>query len=445
MSDPVRPWLSGKADTNDDGRDARGGDGPWLTIVGIGDGGLASLTGEALDAIDRATAIFGGERHLAMLGETAAETIVWETPFSAALDRLLDRAGTPTVVLATGDPMWFGVGATLARHVVSEAMLVLPAPSAFSLAASKLGWPLQATACLTVHGRPVDQLSRHLFPGEKLLVLSEDSASPREIARLLTSRGFGQSRMVVMEHLGGEREQVRETLAAGYDLEDEADLNLVAILCVAGRAATPRPTVAGLPDDAFVHDGKMTKRTLRALAIAALEPMPGALLWDVGAGAGSVAVEWLRAAVRTRAVAIEPKPERCAMIAENAATLGVPELLLVEGSAPGAYGGLEAPDAVFIGGGLSDGVFAAAWEALKPGGRMVAHAVTLESEAMLIELHGQLGGELMRIAIDRAEKVGPFRGLKPSMPVIHWHVTKPYPKLVPVAAEGPADGPGQAG
>ena len=439
MSDPVRPWLTGKAGASDDDRAAGGANEPWLTIVGVGDGGLASLTGEAMDALDQAATIFGGERHLAMLVKGRAETILWDTPFAAALARLLERAGTPTVVLATGDPMWFGVGATLARHVSPQAMRVLPAPSSFSLAAAKLGWPLQSTTCLTVHGRPVDQLSRQLFPGERLLILSADGASPREIARLLTSRGFGQSRLVVMEHLGGEKEQIRNAIAAEYDLEDEADLNLVGVDCVAGRAATPRPTVAGLPDDAFVHDGKMTKRTLRALAIAALEPMPGALLWDVGAGAGSIAVEWLRGAPRNSAIAIEPRADRCAMIAENAATLGVPELLIVEGKAPEALNNLDEPDAIFIGGGLSDGVFDAAWAALKPGGRMVAHAVTLESEAILIELHGRLGGELMRIAIDRAEKVGPFRGLKPSMPVIHWHVTKPYPKLLP------ASGPEQAG
>ncbi|MBO0661010.1 precorrin-6y C5,15-methyltransferase (decarboxylating) subunit CbiE [Jiella sp. MQZ9-1] len=428
MSDPVRPWLSGASGPSDDERAASSAAEPWLTIIGIGDAGLASLTGDALDALDAAKTIFGGERHLAMLGDTHAETFLWDKPFVDALDRLLQRAGTPTVVLATGDPMWFGVGATLARHIEAAEMRVLSAPSAFSLAAAKLGWPLQNAACLTVHGRPVDQLSRHLFPGERLLVLSADAASPREIARLLTSRGFGQSRLTVLEHLGGSKERRRETVAAGYDLTDEADLNIVAVDCVAGRAATPRPAVAGLPDDAFIHDGKMTKRMLRALAIAALEPMPGALLWDVGAGAGSVAVEWLRAAARMRAIAIELKPERAAMIAENASTLGVPELLIVEGRAPEALAGLDAPDAIFIGGGLSDGVFEAAWSALKPGGRMVAHAVTLESEAILIDLHARHGGELMRAQIDRAEKVGPFRGFKPAMPVIHWHVAKPYQK-----------------
>ncbi|MCB8838654.1 precorrin-6y C5,15-methyltransferase (decarboxylating) subunit CbiE [Aurantimonas sp. VKM B-3413] len=423
MADPVRPWLSGRTADDAEAPDARTG-GPWLTVVGIGDAGLASLSGEALAALDRAEAIFGGERHLSMLGDTAAETILWDKPFSDSLDRLLERTGFPTVVLATGDPMWFGVGATLARHVPADEMRVIPAPSAFSLAASRLRWPLADCTCLTVHARPVDALSRHLAPDARLLILSEDETSPREIARILTARGYGPSRITICEHLGGERERLLTTTAAGFDLEDGASLNTVAIECSAGRAATPRAQVPGLPDDAFVHDGKMTKRVLRALAIAALEPLPGALLWDVGAGSGSIAVEWLRAGPRMAAIAIEPKPERLAMIAENAATLGVPDLRMLEGAAPAAYAGLPAPDAVFIGGGLTDGVFDGAFDALKPGGRIVAHAVTLESEAILLDLHARLGGELMRIGVERAEKVGPYRGFKPAMPVLHWHLTK---------------------
>ncbi|WP_082529509.1 precorrin-6y C5,15-methyltransferase (decarboxylating) subunit CbiE [Aurantimonas sp. Leaf443] len=405
-------------------------DGPWLTIVGIGDGGMDGLSSEALDAIEAAEIVFGGERHLSMLRGTSAETVLWPSPFSRGLDALLSCAGTPTVVLATGDPMWFGVGATLSRHIEAAEMLVLPSPSAYSLAAAKLGWPLQDCDCLTVHGRPVEALNRVLFPGARLLIYSGDGDSPREIARLLTGRGFGQSRLHVLEHLGGPRERLRETAAYAYDLQDVADLNTVAVECVAGRAAAPRPLVAGLPDDAFVHDGKMTKRVARALAIAALEPMPGQLLWDVGAGAGSIAVEWLRGARRARAIAIEPAPERCAMIEENAGALGVPHLAIVEGRAPEALDGLDAPDAIFIGGGLSDGVFPACFAALKPGGRLVAHAVTLESQAQLIGLREAHGGELMRLAVETADAVGPFQALRPAMAVMHWHCTKPWP--VPV-------------
>lgn len=397
---------------------------PWLTLVGIGDGGLSSLSADALDALHAAETIVGGERHLKMLSGFKARLVPWGTPFEAALEGLLARAGKPTVVLATGDPMWFGVGATLAARLRPGAMEVLPAPSAFSLAAAKLSWPLQDCACLTVHGRPVDALNRHLAPGARLLVYSAGGESPAEIARQLTGRGFGASRIIVLEHLGGPRERVREATARDFELQDIADLNTVAIECRMGRAGEARSLVPGLPDDAFVHDGKMTKRPLRALALAALEPFPGELLWDVGAGSGSIGIEWMRAAQGARAVAIEHKPDRLALIEENARSLGVPDLERIEGQAPAAYEGLEAPDAVFIGGGLTDDVFEEAWDALKPGGRLVAHAVTLESEAILIDLHARHGGELMRLGIERAETIGPYRGFKPAMPVVHWHVKK---------------------
>jgi len=399
---------------------------PWLTVIGIGDGGLTTLPDEARAALDAAETVFGGERHLTMLEDSHARTVAWAKPFADSLAALKARTGTPTVVLATGDPMWFGVGATLTRHFSPEEMQVIPAPSAFQLAAARVVWPLAdcRCRCLTVHGRPVETVNRYLAPSARLLIYAEDASSPQAIARLLTGRGFGPSRVVVLEHLGGERERIRETTAAGFDLADIADLNTVAVECVVGRAATPRPLVAGLSDDAFVHDGKMTKRVLRALAIAALEPLPDQCLWDVGAGSGSISIEWLRSGAGMSAVAIEPVAERLAMIAENAAALGVPELAIVGGEAPAAFAELAPPDAVFIGGGLTDGVFDAAWGALKPGGRMVAHAVTLESEAILIALHAKLGGELMRIGVERAEKVGPYRGFKPAMPVVHWHVTK---------------------
>ncbi|KQT64117.1 MULTISPECIES: bifunctional cobalt-precorrin-7 (C(5))-methyltransferase/cobalt-precorrin-6B (C(15))-methyltransferase [unclassified Aureimonas] len=396
----------------------------WLTIVGIGDGGFATLTPEARAALGTATTIFGGKRHLAMLGEHRARRVEWLQPFARSLDAIAERRGQPTVVLATGDPMWFGVGATLARSFPAEEMRVLSAPSAFSLAAARLGWPLEETICLTVHGRPLEAVTRHLQPDARLLVLSEGGESPRALARLLTSRGYGPSRLTVLEHMGGPKERVRETSAGDFDLGEVADLNTVAVLCRPGRAAEPRPMVPGLPDESFIHDGKMTKRVLRALAIAALAPMPGDLLWDVGAGSGSISVEWLRAGRGLRAFAIEPVEARRRMIAENAAAFGVPELQIVAGHAPNAFAALEAPDAVFLGGGLSDGVFDAAFAALRPGGRIVAHAVTLESEAILTGLHAEHGGELMRVAVEKAEPVGPYRGFKPSMTVAHWHLTK---------------------
>ena len=399
----------------------------WLTVVGIGDAGLATLTPEARAALCAATVIFGGKRHLAMLGEHRARRVEWARPFARSIDAIAERHGQPTVVLATGDPMWFGVGATLARAFPPEEMRVLAAPSAFSLAAARLGWLLEETACLTIHGRPVEAVARYLQPATRLLVLSEDGTSPRALARLATSRGYGPSRLTVLEHLGGPKERVRETSAADFDLADIADLNTVAIACRPGRAAEPRPMVPGLPDEGFIHDGKMTKRVLRALALAALGPMPGDLLWDVGAGSGSISVEWLRSGRGLRAFAIEPVEARRSMIAGNAAAFGVPELQIVAGRAPGAFAALEAPDAVFLGGGLSDGVFEPAFAALKAGGRIVAHAVTLESEAILIGLHARHGGDLMRVGVEKAEAVGAYRGFKPSMTVVHWHLTKAAP------------------
>ncbi|MDY8109349.1 precorrin-6y C5,15-methyltransferase (decarboxylating) subunit CbiE [Fulvimarina sp. 2208YS6-2-32] len=397
----------------------------WLTVIGIGEDGLSALSDDAHMAIAEADAIFGGARHLEMLGQTRSEQFAWGSPFERNLAAIEALEGENVVVLATGDPLWFGVGATLARRFGESAVRVIPSLSAFQLVAARLAWALQDCECLTAHGRPIETLVRFAAPGARLIVLTSGEDAPRDIARLLTARGYGQSRLVVCENLGGYDERVRTALAADFDLDDIDPLNTVAIECRAGLAATPRPSVPGLPDDAFVHDGKMTKRVMRSLAIAALAPIPGDLLWDVGAGSGSIGIEWLRASPRLSAIAIEPREDRCAMIAENALALGTPDLTIVRAKAADAFADLPAPDAVFIGGGLTDGVHATCWQRLKPGGRLVAHAVTLESESILIDLHAQLGGELLRIGVETVEKVGPYRGFKPSMTVIHWHVTKP--------------------
>lgn len=397
----------------------------WLTVIGIGDGGLATLTPEQRRALEAAEIVFGGARHLAMLERGRQQLVPWRVPFEDSIADVLARRGRRAAVLGTGDPMWFGVGATLARFLDPAEMRVLPGASAFSLAAGRLGWPVEDCACVSVHGRPLALIDRHVSPGARLLVYSRDAASPREIARRLTGRGYGPSRLVVMEHLGGADERVREATASGFDLDRTADLNTVAVACAAGRGAIPRPLVPGLPDDAFMNDGKMTKRVPRALAIAALRPMPGALLWDVGSGSGSIAVEWLRAVEDARALAIEPRADRRALVAGNADAFGTPGLEIVAGAGPAAFEGLAPPDAVFIGGGLSDGVLDPAWEALKGGGRMVAHAVTLESEAILLAAHARLGGELMRVSVETATPVGPYHGWRPAMPVLHWHAVKP--------------------
>ncbi|WP_152047755.1 precorrin-6y C5,15-methyltransferase (decarboxylating) subunit CbiE [Aureimonas psammosilenae] len=397
---------------------------PWLTVIGIGDGGLDTLTPEQARALDMAETVFGGTRHLSMLEPSRQELVPWRSPFEEAMVDLLARRGQRVVVLATGDPMWFGVGGTLSRHVDPGEMRVLPGVAAFSLAASRLGWPLEDCVAVSVHGRPVARMDPHVLPGARLLLYSSDSTTPREIARRLTMRGYGPSRLVVLEHLGGPGERVRETTASGFELGGVADLNTVAVECVAGRGAIPRAPVPGLPDDAFIHDGKMTKRVTRALAIASLEPMPGELLWDIGSGSGSIAVEWSRVSPVMRAIAVEPRAERREMIRQNAEALGAPGIEIVAGTAPDALEGLEPPDAIFIGGGLSDGVLEPAFAALREGGRLVAHAVTLESERIILDAHARLGGDLMRLSVEVAEPVGPFHGWRPSMPVLHWHLTK---------------------
>lgn len=399
---------------------------PWLSIVGIGEDGLAGLTPPARALVDDAEIFVGGERHLAMLPKDDRERLAWTSPLSALLDEIESRRGTRVCVLASGDPLWYGVGVSLLKRIRRSEISILPGRSAYSLAAARIGWPLAEVDCLTLHGRPLSLLHPYVQPNAKLLILSEDAATPAAVAALLAARGYGDSRLTVLEHLDGDRERRLEGTAAAWSANDVADLNTVAVECVASPDAPLLPRTPGLPDEAFRHDGQLTKRELRAATLAALMPVAGQLLWDVGAGCGSVAIEWMRAAPRARAVAVERKAERRAMIAENADALGAPALKIVAGEAPAALGGLEAPDAVFVGGGVSaPGVIETCWQALKPGGRLVANAVTLEGEAALLAWHHGKGGGLTRYAIARAEPVGPFQGWRPMMPVTQYAATKP--------------------
>ena len=399
---------------------------PWLSILGLGEDGLAGLSPAATDLLKHASLVVGGARHLALVGPLDAETLVWPSPIEGAFPVILARRGDPVCVLASGDPFFYGVGATLARFVESHEMIVLPAPSTFSLIASRLGWALQHCALVSLHGRPLERIVPWLGDGARILALSWDETTPAKLAALLTARGLGRSRLTVCENLGSARERLRDDLADAFALDAISPLNAVAIEVVSTPGARLIPRSAGLPDDWFEHDGQLTKREIRAATLSALAPQRGQRLWDIGAGSGSIAIEWMLADPANEAIAIERRDDRAARIARNAATLGTPGLRLAQGSAPAALEGLPMPDAIFIGGGATaPGVFEAALQALRPGGRLVANAVTLETQAELMRRFNTLGGDLTQFSIARAEKVGAFHGFRPAMPVVQWSYQKP--------------------
>ena len=398
----------------------------WLSIVGLGEDGLEGLAPAARALVDDAEVLVGGERHLELAGDSTAQRLTWESPLRKTVERLEGLKGRRVCVLASGDPMAYGIGVTLLRRFGADSARVFPGLSAFSLACARLGWPLAETVQLTLHGRPLELLNAHLVPGQRLLLLSEDATTPARVADLLSRAGFGPSRLHVLCHMGGPRERCLSARASDGIGEDVDDLNTIGVELVAEPGTRVLARTPGLPDEAFEHDGQMTKREVRAMTLAALAPVAGARLWDVGSGCGSVAIEWMRAADRTSAIAVERNAERRAMSARNALALGTPGLKVVAGSAPNALGGLEAPDAVFVGGGVAGaGVVETCWDALPAGGRMVANAVTLESEQALYRHHGNLGGELVRIAVSRAEPVGGLTGWRPMMPVTQWRAVKP--------------------
>lgn len=405
------------------------GQAPWLSIVGIGEDGLDGVAPAARSLVDAAELIVGGARHLAMLPDGhPAERATWKSPLKDTVADIAAWEGRRVCVLATGDPMSYGIGVTLGRAFGGEALTVHPVAGAFSLAAARLGWPLEDVTRLTLHGRPLALLNAHLAPGARLLILSEDGGTPARVAEALVAAGWGDSRLTALGHLGGPEESRTDGTASRWGGARVPDLNTLAVECVAGADTSWWPRIPGLPDGAFRHDGQLTKREVRAATLAALAPAPGALLWDVGAGCGSVAIEWMRAG--GRAVAVERSAERRTLIAENAERLGVPELRIVAGTAPAALAdipaGDAAPDAVFLGGGAAgEGLAACCLDALRPGGRFVANAVTLEGERALMDLHVERGGEMTRLAVSRLEPVGPYHGWRPLMPVTQYRWTKP--------------------
>ncbi|MFO1039158.1 MAG: precorrin-6y C5,15-methyltransferase (decarboxylating) subunit CbiE [Geminicoccaceae bacterium] len=390
----------------------------WLTVVGIGADGLPSLGARARSALDAAEVIVGGARHLAMVEGLGKPTLAWRSPLTDTLPEILAHRPKPVAVLATGDPLWYGIARLLLRHLPMSEIHIVPHVAAFQEACARLGWPLEGTTPLSLHGRSPETLRRHLQPGRRLLALTSDGTGPAAIAGMLREVGLGRSPMTVLENLAGADERAMSAPAADFPAARSADLNLVAIETVADAATPLLPQVPGLPDDAFDHDGQLTKAEVRAITVARLVPLPGQTLWDVGAGAGSVAIEWLRATTDGRAYAIERDSTRAARIRANAAALGTPELTLVEGTAPACLASLPRPDAIFLGGGVGEpGLLEACWSALAAGGRLVANAVTLGGEAALLAFHGRHGGSLTRLAISRAEPVGGEIAWRPALPV----------------------------
>ena len=397
--------------------------GAWLHVVGIGEEGMAGLAPATRAIVEAAEVIVGGDRHHALSDAVHAERLAWPHPFDALIDTLMGLRGRRVVVLATGDPLWFSVGARIGRAISPGEITYHPQLSAFQLAAARMGWSMADAETLTVHGRPVHQMIAFIQPDARLLILTTGAETPARIARFLGERGFGGSPMTVLANMGGADEARFDGTAAGWDHAVPA-FNTLAVECRAAPDAALLPRVPGLADDLFRHDGTMTKREVRAATLAKLMPMRGALLWDIGSGSGSVGIEWMRAARSARAIGIEPRADRRAMAAENALALGAPRFDLREGEAPAALEGLPPPDAVFVGGGLAEPVVDAALQALRPLGRLVANAVTLESEARLIALHDRLGGDLVRIDVARAEPVGRYTGWRPAMPVTQWSLVK---------------------
>jgi precorrin-6Y C5,15-methyltransferase (decarboxylating) len=410
---------------NSEAKSSASVDRPWLTIIGISEDGRAGLSAAALAALDGAEFVIGGARHLELVAPVSAPTHTWPVPFSDGYAMLLNRRGQPTCVLATGDPFHYGVGAEIARLIPANEIISFPQPSAFSLAAARMGWSLPDCDCVSLHGRALECIVPYLQPAARIMALTWDGSTPGKLATLLKARGFGGSTITVLEAMGGSRERIRSTTAADFDLTEIGPLNTVAVEIVATRDARIVTLAPGLPDTWFENDGQLTKAEMRALTLAALAPKAGELLWDIGTGAGSVGIEWCLRHSRNRCIGIEERQERAERAQRNAIELGATAMDVRNGRAPEALLDLLPPDAVFIGGGASEpGLFEAAWAALKPGGRLVINAVTLETETLLGTLHARFGGTMRRLALSRLDRVGDMHGWRAAMPVTQWVVRK---------------------
>lgn len=393
---------------------------PWLTIIGFGEDGMEGLSPASLAALDHAEIVMGPPRHLSLLPAGPWKRIEWPTPFKDGLPRLLELRGQSVVVLASGDPFWYGAGASISRQLEKNEWRALPAPSTFSMVAARLGWSLDQVACLGLHAAPLSRLRPYLAPKNRIIVLLRDGGAVCDLARYLLDQGFSSTRITICESLGGPREKISE-MSLDDALSGAFDHPVCAAFEVLGDG-TVLPMASGRCDALFDHDGQITKRPIRALTLSALAPKPGEYLWDVGGGSGSIAIEWLLTHLSVQATSIEADPGRAARIVDNALRLGVDRLQVVQGTAPAALEGLEQPDAVFIGGGLSEELLATVTH-LRSGTRIVANGVTLEAESLLSRAHGTHGGSLLRIDISQAEPLGRKHGWRANYPIVQWSVT----------------------
>ena len=406
----------------------------WLSVVGIGEDGLSELSAAARSQIDRAEILVGGDRHLAMLKDAILpddlrsqlrSQLIWTSPIEETIQKIISYRGKSVCVLASGDPLWFGIGTTLLKRIPIAEITIIPSPSTFSLICARLGWSMNEVETLSLCGRPDALLNAYIYPNAKLLILSSGKETPATMAKMLCDRNFTNSKITILEHLNGTKERIISSLVnQSRDFPEFADLNAIAVECIPDPEAQILSRMAGLPDEAYHHDGQLTKREVRAITLSALAPNAGELLWDVGAGCGSISIEWMRSHPRCQAIAIEKS--RTHFIAENAIALGTPNLKIIEGKAPESLQGLPTPDAIFIGGGATvKDLFETCWENLRSQGRLVANVVTLEGEQKLFQWQQKYGGTLTQISIKRAEPIGSFLGWQPMRPVTQWKIIKP--------------------
>lgn len=400
---------------------------PWLSILGWGENGIDGLAESSLQLLHKADYIFAAERHLALLPSVQAQCCAWPVPFSEGIELLLAQRGKNVVMLASGNPFWFGAGTSISKHLQPHEWQAIAATSTFDLAAAVLGWKLEGTHCLGLHAAMHTRLRPYLQRGNRILVLLRDGAAVLECADLIRRLGFGDSQLIVMEALGGKHERVRY-FAASDDLPDDIKHPVVIGLQVAGEGESI-PLTPGIPDHFFETDGQITKQNIRALSLAALAPRQGECLWDIGAGSGSIAIEWLLSHSDNQALAFEQSSQRAAIIRRNANALGVDWLHIIEGDALDSLAKKIAtrqtmPNAVFIGGGLSQALLELLWQALPQGTRIVANAVTLESETLLTQWHADKKGSLNRFEVSASKALGSMRAWEASYPIVQWRVVR---------------------